>query len=203
MAYAEAVLPNKRSVRLLQLLSGCDQAPLEARLEVHTLGDSCSYAALSYVWGTPDQSKALHTATNQLKISENLYSFLTHLRQPDTTRTIWVDAICINQEDDGEKSSQVALMGSIYREAETVFCWLGHPTSERLLALKHLQRLANESTTYIGPDSVENIEAHVDCIYSNPWFTRLWVVQEVSLARRPKFLCGRHEMSWNDFERAA
>jgi hypothetical protein len=63
-------------------------------------------------------------------VTKNLYLALLRLRHPETERTLWVDALCINQVDLDEKRHQIALMADIYTKASTVIMWLGEPEIE-------------------------------------------------------------------------
>jgi hypothetical protein len=224
MAYVYTPLQGANSIRLLQLEPGCYNAPLKARLASSRLRDHL-YEALSYVWGEPDVSEFLFISDKEFKISKNLHTILLHLRFPERirrVRTLWIDAICINQEDMIEKGQQVGFMGRIYEQAGNVLCWLGELSIHRLWAMEFLQVLAEESPRYKKKDKVDFVwtflgdellpstdvslvieaalEAHVETIYESDWFTRLWVVQEVALAKNVKILCGGYDLSWRDFQ---
>jgi hypothetical protein len=186
--------------------------------------DHCSYDALSYAWCEPDLTELLLVDNQEVKISKNLHTILLHLRYPDRIHTLWIDAICISQQDGIEKGQQVTLMGQIYQRADTVFCWLGRLSAHRLRALEFLQVLAEEAPRYKEPDQVEfywtiiddelvpgvdvnlvveaALKAHVEVVYESDWFTRLLIVQELALARNPRILCGAHDLSWEEFELA-
>ena len=43
----------------------------------------------------------------------------------DRSLQIWADAVCINQNDVDERSSQVSIMSDIYQEAKKCQIWLG------------------------------------------------------------------------------
>jgi hypothetical protein len=224
MAYSYAPLQNTNSIRLLHLRPSTGNSSLEANLASCGLEDCGFYEALSYVWGEPSLTELLLVNDQEFKISKNLHTILLHLRYPDKRRILWIDAICINQQDGIDKGEQVALMGQIYQQAETVLCWLGELLMHRLWALEFLQVLAEEAPRYIEPDQVEcfwtflgdklvpganvnlvveaALEAHVEAIYECDWFTRLWVVQGLALARTPRILCGTYDLSWQEFELA-
>ena len=223
MAYSYTPIVNENSIRLLHLEPGFDGTPLKASLFIHDLDGQFSYDALSYVWGTPGLNKSLSIDEQELHITHNLHTILRHLRYPDRVRTLWIDAICINQQDHTEKGPQVALMGLIYRQADTVLCWLGELSTHRLWALQFLHLLAEEASRYLeqpenahwaitgdelkpglGANRViqDAVNAHVESVYESDWFTRLWIVQELSLARDPIFLCGIYEMRWNVLEQS-
>ena len=78
------------------------------------------YEALSYTWGDPKITKPVICSGKKIEITANLHSALYHLRYPDRQRILWVDALCINQEDDNDKETQVQRMGRIYSKAQRV-----------------------------------------------------------------------------------
>jgi hypothetical protein len=77
------------------------------------------YEALSYVWG-PIEMKSISLNGQSCDVRENLFDALVTLRHENQQRTLWVDAICINQDDMKERNHQVSRMGSIYSQAEKV-----------------------------------------------------------------------------------
>ncbi|SCO36532.1 uncharacterized protein FFMR_04124 [Fusarium fujikuroi] len=82
------------------------------------------FTALSYVWGQGSYHKIACNGCD-INITQSCYEALTSLRESCQSLTVWVDAICINQEDTGEKEQQIMLMGRIYTLAEIVYVWLG------------------------------------------------------------------------------
>lgn len=109
------------------------------------------YEALSYVWGSPENTVEVyvrHSAGSQsdhnnetpmtMHIGRSLASALTHLRYPDRPRRLWVDAVCINQADIEEREKQVKRMDSIYSLAQRVVIWLGPEADDSTHALSTL-----------------------------------------------------------------
>lgn len=94
------------------------------------------YEALSYAWGNPDFSRTIYANSFLLPVSTHLHEALLRLRRPSEKRTMWIDAICINQGDPSERSQQVGMMRSIFRSASNVVVWLGEEsrTSNRAVA---------------------------------------------------------------------
>ena len=122
-------LSSPRSIRLFALSPSPDfDASLEATLAEVDL-DNSNYEAVSYVWGSRVGTKSFTCNGKVLLITPNCESALRHLRLKDKRRTLWVDAICIDQEESEisvkERNSQVALMGEIYAKASHTICWLG------------------------------------------------------------------------------
>jgi hypothetical protein len=95
------------------------------------LYDHRSYSAVSYTRGEPEFSGRIIIKNNgpdndsYLPITDNVKSMLQHLRKPHNPIYLWVDAICLNQEDENEKAEQIPLMGKIYSQAHRVYIWLG------------------------------------------------------------------------------
>ena len=90
-----------------------------------SLDSSPTYEALSFTWGFAEHKQPIILDGANTEISQNLSVALQYLRNPREARTLWVDAICIDQDDPYQKSYQVRLMGEIYRRASRVLIWLG------------------------------------------------------------------------------
>ncbi|KAM7210329.1 Heterokaryon incompatibility protein (HET) domain containing protein [Rhypophila decipiens] len=147
------------------------------------------YEALSYAWGSSrDEASALVFDPDSadrdpkcLLIRENLASALRHLRRPDLPRVLWVDAICIDQDNLQERGEQVSRMGDIFAMAARVVVWLGPASETSSLAFSILQN-------YGGKRS---------------WFHRLWVLQEIQLANTSSIIqCGEDSIPWPVFRSA-
>ncbi|KAF5008669.1 hypothetical protein FDECE_5081 [Fusarium decemcellulare] len=113
-------------IRLLHLSPAENKNdPIHCQLDPVKLGEHPSYEALSYCWGDPKQAFEITCNHESFHVTENLFVALKHLRTQDVERVLWIDAICINQEDPKERSAQVLLMGKIYSAAEQAVVWLG------------------------------------------------------------------------------
>ncbi|KPA35126.1 heterokaryon incompatibility protein [Fusarium langsethiae] len=111
---------------LLHLLPATDiKDPIESRLEVVALEQNPVYEALSYCWGDTTELLKIKCNDQEFQVTENLFSALQHLRHEIYKRTLWIDAICINQKDLEERQSQVLLMKDIYTRSKRVVVWLG------------------------------------------------------------------------------
>ncbi|KIN08291.1 hypothetical protein OIDMADRAFT_98373, partial [Oidiodendron maius Zn] len=131
------------------------------------------YEALSYVWGSLKNPKnAIMSDGSSISITNNLDIALRHLRYTTEDRQLWVDSLCINQEDIKEKNSQIPLMGSIYRLANRVLAWLGPEENDSGHALQII-------------DHVGRQELYCICsLFERPWFERIWIRQEIGLSTR-------------------
>lgn len=115
---------ERREIRLLQLLPGKDNDVLECRLFI-SAGRQEKYEALSYVWGDPTATETILVNGTRCHVGQNLMQALQHLRQAEHPRLLWVDALCINQNDIEERAKQVQIMGEIYGNAYRTVVWLG------------------------------------------------------------------------------
>lgn len=121
--YGQTLRPNQ--IRLLSARSISNT--LHIRTRIHTLGDSIQYDAISYVWGTDEASVTVPCNGWFIRITPRAYEMLEHLRfhRPCPWHFLWIDAICINQNDTDEKAIQIPLMNQIYSKASSVIAWIG------------------------------------------------------------------------------
>jgi hypothetical protein len=201
---------------------------------VVSVKDSPPYTALSYTWGDASQTKAIEVDEQQTTITSNLEQALQVLRDPIEPVTIWVDALCINQNDNDEKSDQVNLMRSIYENAASVGVWVGPEandsdlvmhTFEKVgrqafdagitkLKMSHYAQLRSRDDATLDPD-LASIKKVLDtlsddiglkfpytafnCFCARPYWTRIWIVQEISVAKEAKLLCGTIQLPLSHF----
>ncbi|KAH8707134.1 heterokaryon incompatibility protein-domain-containing protein, partial [Phaeosphaeriaceae sp. PMI808] len=164
------------------------------------------YDALSWCWGTQAEDSWISIRKNGTQYAKSvrpeLVSALRALRHPVYDRTLWVDAVCINQSNDEERNHQVEMMAEIYSKADCVRIWLGNPTESSTLAIRFIK---NEVLQLQHFDELcESVEASVKWrslleLMQRPWFSRRWVVQEVALAKRTIIHCGSAKLSWTKF----
>ncbi|KAK0745839.1 heterokaryon incompatibility protein-domain-containing protein [Schizothecium vesticola] len=122
-----------RQIRVLVVEPGPAEADICGRFESVTLAqplgdDKSGYHALSYYWGPPSETVPISInacgQTRHVGVSQTLHRALRRLRDSNECLRIWVDALCINQDDLEERAAQVAMMGSIYTQAQRVHVWL-------------------------------------------------------------------------------
>lgn len=121
-----AAIDARHQIRLLELHpSVYDDLAIVCQLRPAQCSDS-EYDALSYTWGNNSKHKSISlNKVTHFSVTDNLYAALRRLRWTDRPRTLWIDALCIDQENMDERSQQVQLMGTIYRQAKRVIVWLG------------------------------------------------------------------------------
>ena len=204
--YAQSL--NTNHFRLLTIHPGGLHDSLECSLETLPLDLETKldhiYEAISYAWGSKENLRSIICDGMPLPVTWDLEVALMHLRYEMAPRRLWIDQICINQEDLEERSAQVKAMSIIYKSAGRVLVWLGAESQTSDLGIQYAAELCgvllNFHRTYpgasvsrgnIGPE-LESTQALLPeegalqwtalrQLYSNRWFSRLWIVQEVLL----------------------
>ena len=125
-------------MRLLALLPGSGDETIRCEQASVSLESATGFEALSYVWGDPNVTSPILIDGKPFQVTANLHSALQYLRPQEKPRTLWIDALCIDQGNDVEKSTQVQLMGDIYRQASRVLAWLGAAEDDSDLVMDFL-----------------------------------------------------------------
>ncbi|CZR62116.1 uncharacterized protein PAC_12013 [Phialocephala subalpina] len=120
---------SKAQIRLLHLQPPLDSEPdaIVCTLSVADPDDDdCKYEALSYEWGdSRSTSLSIMLDGTHFLVRENLWWALWHLRLETEDRILWIDALCINQENGNERNHQVKQMAQVYSKAASVVAWIG------------------------------------------------------------------------------
>ncbi|KFA56397.1 hypothetical protein S40293_05043 [Stachybotrys chartarum IBT 40293] len=212
MSHYRSLDIKKREIRLLHLLPAGSDEPINCNLTVVNLDDRPQYEALSYVWGKPAEASALKNSINlegvNISVTPNLLSALHRLRLPPSEglRTLWVDALCINQSDLDERSQQVSIMRDIYASARHVLIWLGEGDEDTDAAFDCMAAFDNlpgppgderERANRINPMR-ENSSFFFGIAGRYVWFSRIWILQELAVAKSdPIVYCGQKAASWS------
>jgi hypothetical protein len=152
------------------------------------------FDALSYAWGSTKCTKKIKVNGMRVYVTDNLFDALTLLSRPGTlSRAIWIDAICIDQLNIPERNHQVSLMKQIYERAQQVHIVLGSGTADRTAIFDSARRL---STSIELQDLKRLGNAELRDLFICPWWTRLWVLQEVILAKIPVVHWGAESISF-------
>ena len=203
-------------MRLLHLLPGTRQDDIDCKLETVSVEDVVDpYEALSYVWGDVSARTPIQINGNTLQIGKNLRSALLNLRLVAEWRTLWIDAVCIDQGNIHERERQVAVMGNTYRSAAATIVWLGDSQPEFTVVAYHTVRtlagLSGEAASQskdgtslqAGKDIVfqwlkDDTSVPIDLL-GRDWWRRAWTAQEIILAKKGVLVCGRYQIDWGLF----
>jgi hypothetical protein len=170
-------------------------------LEEVSLAENPSYSAFSYVWGDAQSRRAILVDDRVHLVTKNLFSALIKVELP--TSKIWIDAICINQEDDDEKSWQVQQMREIYEQAEYTAAWLGTQTEDCDVLVP---RIVDYTTPSKYADIIENpsfehhglpIAESLDHFSTLEYWGRVWIQQEQHASKNVQFHWGTKTFSCN------
>ncbi|KAI0836854.1 heterokaryon incompatibility protein-domain-containing protein [Hypoxylon sp. FL0890] len=220
---------SSAEIRLLSLNPGVPNDPISCSLLYAKLGEHppMHYESLSYCWGNSrdrgeitvkiveDGAELSYTMSATLSLLTALKG-IRPLNGP--ARVLWVDAICINQDDIDERSSQVAMMRSIYHQAQRVVVWLGDGNDTTRKSIRLINAISDrykKSGFSVGStkDDLKSLhdplmngnEAHLFIeefpLFTYPWFRRTWVVQEIFNAQKSILCCGSDSFEWESLLR--
>jgi hypothetical protein len=200
--YRYTALADHNHTRVLVIEPGQCNEPIQCSMQEMDIDNPLMYTALSYTWGTPDGKITIEVDGQSFMITDNLWHALLHIRLTDRPLVIWIDALCINQDDFDERNHVVRRMKDIYERAASILAWLGpesHNGAASLLAVAniydHYIRLIDKFGTckaalehmldhkaWAGEEQTEAAEKQwwsVERLFSRTWFHRMWIVQEV------------------------
>ncbi|KAL2068136.1 hypothetical protein VTL71DRAFT_16234 [Oculimacula yallundae] len=210
-------VPLERHQIRLMVLPGKVKDPLSVRLvttnlQADGIGAAATYEALSYQWGSPLPARNITVDDCPFRMRDNLYLALLALRDEQFPRCLWVDALCINQQDDMERGKQVSIMSQIFRQATKVLVWLGEAADDsdllfellakvegRLHLLDNLISIWGQAGVDITSLTRSRIQSAFLAISRRPYWTRLWIIQEILSASSIDLLCGSKTLAWASF----
>lgn len=248
---------TRREIRLLEILSQTPEQAVICKLHTVSLDSSPYFVCLSYVWGDPSVTEEIVVDGTPRKVTANLAAALKHAKKhwieaqngsgDASTFRLWADALCINQSDLEERSTQVQLMRSIYSSADSVLAWLSSDDGQVLGAFKFMEETVQAMRTYLEacnqrlPDLddpaagvVDQLKRYkweyfqlswldpnsnalfngrrkshdgdswnsIENLCASPFWSRVWIQQEIVLAKRLHFVCPSKRLSFGEFHSA-
>ncbi|KAK1823109.1 hypothetical protein LTR12_002412 [Friedmanniomyces endolithicus] len=205
---------NKRQIGLVRVAEGSQAGRIELEIAAHSLDDELEYKALSYCWTTAEPDHRISVNGQLFMVRPSLYAWLEHMPTDCGHGWIFIDAICINQDDVAEKSSQVVLIGDVYCYASKlapteviVHGAIDVTIDEDLIKLNdRLSTTVKESDrTLLVRQFIIDV-AHdrftfTEMLYalaSSSYWDRLWVVQELLLADKLTFRFQALSIAWQN-----
>ena len=177
---------------------------LTCDLQIFRLGAEATpaYESLSYCWGDPATVDRIELDGKSHYATDSLGSFLRRQVGQDTTdQCLWIDALCIDQDNEEEKACQVSIMGRIYSNASRLLLiGPGDEVGEGNSGLILVSEFDQDLPSVMRPRTLSPEEfVSFRSILQRPWFDRLWMVQELVLGAkndRTMGLCGRDRVAW-------
>ncbi|KAG7133919.1 Heterokaryon incompatibility protein 6 like [Verticillium longisporum] len=194
---------------------GKPESPIECVATSVLLSESPVYEALSYVWGTQTTLTNVFVSGAPVAVTQNLETALRKPRLPDRDRCLWIDQLCIDQDDPKEKAIQVRLMRTIYSKCTRCIVWLGeipHPLSHEdadaaidiIRYMAAVYEAGTEEGVHYPPTLLAKPRFNEAVQYlrfftrqDNAWWTRVWTLQEVALPPSVDLLWGSICVSWD------
>ena len=187
-------------IRIVTLLSGHLYDSVQCELSVRSVDASAAYEGLSYVWNRHKQIKSIIVNGQSIEVDSNLACALKDLRYLDRPRSLWVESLCVNQEDIEERNNHVSLLAPIMTRAESVCIWLGKGDDVFNVLFSFdsiLSTITLDDTTH-GRFVSREVASAFSRLANEARF-HLGFVQAIGLARHPILYYGRHHMPWRDF----
>ncbi|KAF4340804.1 hypothetical protein FBEOM_5256 [Fusarium beomiforme] len=138
----------------------------------------------------------------KFSVTSNCFAALKRLRRKDKPRVLWIDALAIDQSNIDERNHQVSLMSRIYSQAAGVIIYLGESAENSDLAIEFIMDCDDPSldTSSLSFPRSDTLMQALRNFFLRPWFTRVWVIQEVFLSTEKTVYCGEKEFSWSVME---
>ncbi|TGO54625.1 hypothetical protein BCON_0104g00220 [Botryotinia convoluta] len=194
--------PLVDGIRLLHLLPGNSTQQPRCSLKHVNFGERPKYNAVSYTWGNEADQQPIVIDDRYFLVTENLYKALICLQQQSATEyVLWIDAICINQDDVAERNRQLTIMPYIYERAKLVVIWLKNderisppiwPDPEKISPFE----ISGHTQQYKDQRSLFN---YLMIVCSNEYWKRLWIIQEIGKARKLIIFFGQELIDWQRF----
>ena len=175
------------------------------------------YEALSYRWSAFNPEAPTYIAIDDVNIpiGADLHAALVQFRQQSVLpRWLWIDQICINQENQEEKRGQIKIMGDIYEKAQRVLVWLGVGDERTDVAMELfpiVMELVNQAEEKSKRDELGTpfkdlvkwrgtLATAINGLFQHPWFGRVWTLQEAALGKEVEIWSGQRCLPFNLLE---
>lgn len=208
--------PGGRTIRVLSIVPSADVSSIiQVNLNEISLDEDALPQALSYVWGDAKDTILIEVNGKEFRVTRNCEQALRHLRHATEPKSLWIDAICIDQQNVAERGQQVGLMAEIYRSAPGILAWLGPRTKDgNATAGNGDLRMAVAFITDVAAQNGADFQTFYNAIvrkwsarwsgvisgmsriFNHPWWERLWVYQEIILCKEATILLGQDSIPW-------
>ncbi|TGO41147.1 hypothetical protein BHYA_0026g00540 [Botrytis hyacinthi] len=205
----------RTAIRLVVIHPGSGDEPIRCHL-IHTKLGEMAYDALSYEWKEESNDDSMINVNGEnVTVRKNLHDVLVHIRLPETALHIWIDALSIDQSDTSERNAKIKIMGQIYSGTLRVIVWLGNAAENSDTALRMLKEIATHAT--LRRTDATNSDEHSNqliklfngfdneewkalvALCQRPYWSRIWILQEIYLAKSYRVHCGKESIGDSDF----
>ena len=197
---------DQTSIRLVHLERARRNKDVVVHIVPILFAEAPAYEAISYAWGEVNVTEPINVNGVSCQIPVNLLAFFRQRQSMLDQRPLWIDALCIDQTNPGDKKAQILHMAKIYNKCTQFTIWLGEESDTSAIAVNALMRIG--------------LMDHVDDFFElkgrarnaildflrRSWWTRVWIVQEVAMAANPgvaRIMCGRSQLPWLVMAKAA
>jgi hypothetical protein len=201
-AYLHAPLNlREQEIRLVKLEHSNDSEPIKCSLQPYAIdGERPAYVALSYTWGPKERHDDILLNGVLFPVGRSLWSFLHQMRSQRRYITFWIDALSINQSNVPEQNHQVQMMRQIYSSANKVWIWLGE-ADEVAHSDEAMDYLKTRKSFIADRRRINKLEdprkaGALLALCERHYWRRIWIVQEIMLAKEATILCGEKKVSW-------
>ncbi|GKT42868.1 heterokaryon incompatibility protein 6, OR allele [Colletotrichum spaethianum] len=183
----------------------CDDIVI-GELQHYCLKKAPPFVALSYCWGKAATQSNIEIDGMSQRCGFNGEVALRHLRRTEGVY-VWIDQLCINQNDNAEKAHQVSMMRQIYSTATRVAVWLGLPDDDSDMVLRHIRDMC----ALIRKEKyLDVVRFHTDIAFlrrvshafrafcKREYWSRVWIIQEFAVAREIDIICGHASIGYAD-----
>lgn len=195
-------LPSESAFRLLRLEPGKFEEVLRCHVQLSDLKYRPTFNAISYTWadesGDDRKLSEILLDGKPFKVTRNCDLALRRVRQRGYEASVWIDAICIDQSNNMERGHQVRLMPQIYQQATRVLMYIGEHDNESRELIERFETflIAVNQSGGSKEISYRDGEAMWKALQERKYFSRLWILQEIALARQAEVLCGESSLEW-------
>jgi hypothetical protein len=226
---------EEQQIRILEIFPGSENDPIFCSLRPSDFGSGARYEAVSYSWGTGYSDRAILIDGCSIQVTANLEAALKAFRREipsspnednddvngitkqlekvatdDSTsrkRLLWIDALCINQQDNDERNHQIQLMRTVYSQSIKLVVWLGEESDDSDLAIdtaaeiiSTIRQSENGLKPWIEQQSTSSLitkSCALAKLFFRPWFSRAWILQEYVVTSKTEamFYCGRKKIT--------
>ncbi|KAH6683566.1 heterokaryon incompatibility protein-domain-containing protein [Plectosphaerella plurivora] len=204
--------PLTRDIRILRLRRRTAYPDIVCDFVYTAVDTAPHFEAISYTWGGESMTENIVVDGARVAVTPTVSRWLRYRRSFFSKAYLWIDAVCIDQANKEEKSAQIPLMGDIYSKADRTAVWLTHPAdvtcrqangARTLLMTLNALHMSGATTKNLQYMLQDKSTPYLQQLLAQPYFHRIWVIQEIALAKQVHLFYGTVTMNWDALAYAA